>query len=115
MNSLMKLNSIPAVSVTIIAVAVMLSGPNAFSGAGEDQYKSKCAMCHASDGSGNTIMGKNLSARDLRSAEVQKKTDAQMTEIIAKGKGKMPPHDQKMSKEQISQVVAVIRELAKKH
>jgi len=46
---------------------------------------------------------------------VQSQSDAQLTDIVAKGKNKMPAYDGKLTKEQIGQVVAYIRELGKKH
>jgi mono/diheme cytochrome c family protein len=82
---------------------------------GADLFKSKCAMCHGPDGSGKTLMGEKLKIPDLRSAEVQKKTDADMKAIIAKGKDKMPAYETKLSKEQIDKLVGYIRDLAKKH
>ena len=77
-------------------------------------YKTKCAMCHGADGKGETPMGKKLNIRDLGSPEVQKQTDAELTTIISKGKGKMPPFAGKLTAEQIGQVLAHIRELGKK-
>jgi cytochrome c6 len=82
---------------------------------GADLYKSKCAMCHGPDGAGKTLMGEKLKIPDLRSAEVQKKTDADLKALIAKGKDKMPAYEAKLSKEQIDKLVVYIRDLAKKH
>jgi mono/diheme cytochrome c family protein len=45
---------------------------------------------------------------------VQKQTDAQLTEAIAKGKGKMPAYDGKLKDTDITGLVAYIRGLAKK-
>ena len=73
-------------------------------------YKTKCASCHALDGSGNTAAGKKLKVRDLRSAEVKKLSEAQMTDIIAKGKGKMPA-GKSFSAEQVKQLVAHVRSM----
>lgn len=53
-----------------------------------DVYLDKCAVCHAKDGSGNTAKGRKVKAKDLRSAEVQKMSDAELTDAIANGKGK---------------------------
>ena len=53
-------------------------------------FKTKCAPCHGADGSGQTPVGKNLKVRDLRSAEVQKLSDAEITKVLTDGKGKMP-------------------------
>ena len=83
-------------------------------GDGEATYKSKCAMCHGPDGGGDTTMGKKMKIKDLRSAEVQKQTDAQLAEIIAKGKSPMMGYEKQLDKEKIDQLVAFIRELAKK-
>jgi len=38
---------------------------------------------------------------------VQKQSDAKLTEVITKGKNKMPAYDGKLSKEQIAQLVAM--------
>lgn len=83
--------------------------------AGEDLYKSKCAACHAPDGSGNTPAGKTLGVGDLRSPDAQKLSDAQLAEIIAKGKGKMPAYEKSLTPDQIKGLVAFIRELARKN
>ena len=82
---------------------------------GESLFKSKCAMCHGADGARQTPMGKALKIPDLHSEVVQKRSDAELTEIISKGKNKMPAYDTKLSKDQITKLVACIRELAKKH
>jgi len=77
-------------------------------------YQTKCAACHAADGSGNTAAGKALMVRDLRDAEVQKQSDADLTAAIAKGKNKMPPYEKTLKPEEITSLVAYSRELAKK-
>jgi mono/diheme cytochrome c family protein len=77
-------------------------------------FKSKCVMCHGENGSGNTPSGKALQAKDLRSEETQKKSDAELAEVITKGRDKMPAFGQKLKPEQIQQLVAYIRQLAKK-
>ncbi len=78
-------------------------------------YKAKCAVCHAPDGSGNNVMGKQLGAKDLRSDEVQKKSDAELNGIITNGMGgKMPAYKDKLTADQIKGLVTYIREMAKK-
>ena len=52
----------------------------------ERLYRDRCAACHANDGSGNTPRGKAMKVPDLRSTEVQNKTDAQLFEAIVKAK-----------------------------
>jgi cytochrome c6 len=81
---------------------------------GAGDYKAKCAMCHGPDGTGSTATGKALKVRDLASPDVQSQTDAQLTEIVANGKNKMPAYKGKLTDEQIKGLVAYIRGLAKK-
>src|SRR5688572_8435509 len=52
----------------------------------EALWKSKCATCHGVGGIGDTPMGKKLKLRDLRSPEVQKMSDRDLYDLIAKGK-----------------------------
>jgi mono/diheme cytochrome c family protein len=81
----------------------------------EDTYLETCAICHGADGGGQTARGKKLKLKDLRSAEVQKLPDAQLTEIIAKGKGRdMPPYEQELGQAGVAGQVAHVRALAKK-
>jgi mono/diheme cytochrome c family protein len=78
-------------------------------------YKTKCVVCHSDDGSGSGATGKQLGAKDLRSDEVQKQTDAQLNDSIANGVGKkMPAYKGKLTDPQIKDLVGYIRELAKK-
>lgn len=71
-------------------------------------YKAKCAMCHGPDGKGG-----KMGTRDFASPEVKSETDAQLTEIITKGKGKMPSYDGKLKDTEIKDLVAYIRTLSK--
>jgi mono/diheme cytochrome c family protein len=81
----------------------------------EDVYLETCAVCHGAEGAGQTARGKKLKVKDLRSSEVQKLTDAQLTEIISKGKGKdMPPYETELGKDGVAAQVGHLRELAKK-
>ncbi len=102
----------PVLALTITALLVM---PARTQTEVEKLYKVKCAMCHAADGSGNTPAGKKLGAHDLRSPEVQKQTDEQLIETTAKGRGKMQGFAKTLRAEQIKELIAYVRELAKKH
>ena len=97
----------------VLTLALLVAAPAVFAADGAALYKSKCAMCHGADGSGQTPMGKNMKLRDLRSADVQKQTDAELVKWIADGKGKMPAYKSKMSADEINAVVAFIRTLKK--
>ncbi len=93
----------------------LMVGPAAWGdAAAEALYKQKCAPCHSADGSGNNSMGKTLKIRDLRSAEVQKQSDAELTAIISKGKNKMPAYEEKLKPEEIAGLVGYIRSIAAK-
>lgn len=81
---------------------------------GQRLFQEKCVKCHNDDGSGTTVIGKALGAADLRSADVQKKTDADFYTQIDKGKGNMPPFGSGLDKAQISELVAYVRQLGKK-
>ena|SRR5271166_4583099 len=95
-----------------MVVVALICSTYTFADAGAD-YKAKCAMCHGPTGAGDTVMGKNMKIRDFGSADVQSQTDAQLTDIITKGKGKMPSYDGKLTKEQIDGLVKWIRTLKK--
>ena len=76
-----------------------------------DLFKQKCAQCHGPDGKGQNAMGRTLKCRDLSSADVQKQTDAELTEVTANGKGKMPAYKGKLSDDQIKGLVGFMRTL----
>lgn len=100
--------------VTLLACgAIAVCSSSAVAQDAAATYKAKCAMCHGPDGKGSSI-GMKMGARDFTSADVQKQTDAQLTEVISKGKGKMPAYDGKLKDTEITGLVAYIRGLAKK-
>jgi cytochrome c6 len=74
-------------------------------------YKANCDLCHGADGSGDTGPGKAFHAKDLRSDEVRNQTDAALTEVITKGRGKMPAFATKIKPVDIQKLVAYIRSL----
>ncbi len=101
--------------ICTVAAVLLLGLPAKAQETGESLFKGKCAMCHGPDGAGKTMMGEKLKIPDLQSADVQKKSDADLKAVIVKGKDKMPAYEGKLSKEQIDSVAAFIRDLAKKH
>lgn len=76
-------------------------------------YKAKCAICHGMDGSGNTTNGKKLNTKDLRRDEAQKMSDAQLLQIILKGKNKMPAYEALLGKDKCAALVPYVRTLKK--
>jgi len=81
-------------------------------GTGAGVYKAKCVTCHGQDGSG-TPVGKSLQVADLRSPEVQKKSDAELTVAVSEGKGNMPAFKGNITDDEIHAVVMYVRTLSK--
>ena len=80
----------------------------------EANYKAKCAGCHGPDGTGNTAAGKAMKVRDFHDPEVQKETDAELTDIITNGKNKMPKYGDKLKDTEIKELAAYVHTLGKK-
>ncbi len=100
---------------TLAVVSLCLCGmPLRAAGSGEAVYKSKCASCHGADGKGETPVGKMYKLRDLGSADVQKQSDDELASIISKGKNKMPGYGRSLKEDEIKDLVAYVRTLAKK-
>jgi cytochrome c6 len=77
-------------------------------------YKSKCSSCHGDDGSGNTPAGRATAAKDFRKPEVVQEADADLEEVILKGRQKMPSYQGKLSEDQVDGLVKYIRQLQTK-
>jgi cytochrome c6 len=103
-----------AIGAATVLSLVFASVPGRAQDAGATLYKTKCAACHGADGKGETAIGKADKIRDLGSAEVQQQGDADLTAIITTGKGKMPAYGKSLKPEQVKDLVAYIRTLAKK-
>jgi mono/diheme cytochrome c family protein len=110
----MNRNLARTATLTVLLVGVVCCAAPARADDAAALYKAKCAGCHAPDGSGSTPAGKALKVSDLRADDTQKKTDAELIDVTAKGKDKMPAFKDKLTADQIKQLVAYIRELAKK-
>ena len=80
---------------------------------GKDVYGMKCKSCHGAEGQGNPAIAKmfKVEMKPLSSAEVQGMSDAQLKDIITKGKGKM--HAQNVSGSDLDNLVAYLRTLKK--
>ena len=83
--------------------------------AGHAVYDKSCKACHGNEGQGNPGIAKAMyvTIHDLGSADVQGKSDAELRKIITEGKGKMKPV-QSVPADQVPNVIAYIRSLAKK-
>ena len=107
------MKSINAKVLTIATVFAVVLSISLSAGAQDAAatFKSKCAGCHAADGTGSA-MGKKMGAHDFTTADVQKMSDAELTDIITNGKGKMPKYGS-LKPEEIKGLVAYIRTLKK--
>lgn len=103
----------------IVLAAMVLAGitflsPPAKADTAEATYKAKCAMCHGADGKGETPTGKAMKVNDFASETVQKMSDVDLTDAIAKGKGKMPAF-KTLTADQVKDLVAYVRSFGKKN
>src|SRR5712692_8516556 len=99
---------------TGLVVSVFLGVPaKADNSAAEATYKAKCAMCHGPDGKGETATGKSMKVKDFASEDVQKMSDADLTDAITKGKGKMPAY-KTLTPDQVKDLVGYVRAFGKK-
>jgi len=111
----MKISKCAVLVVVFAALSFLLIPRAAFAAdTGADLYKAKCAMCHGADAAGKPA----LKAPSLISDEAKKKSDEEITDMIANGgKEKKASHafSQKgLSADQIKSLVAYIRSLQKK-
>ena len=102
--------------LTLVGVSCCLVAPSAMQAQSDADkiYKTNCVLCHSADGSGSSPTGKAMHAKDLRSDEVQKQSDAALSEVIAKGRGKMPAFGAKIKPDDVAKLVAYVRALPNK-
>ncbi|HUX67208.1 MAG TPA: cytochrome c [Terriglobales bacterium] len=104
-------------TLAALIAAVLGTGalaPRARAQGAEDLYQHKCAICHGNDGAGHTMKGRKLKVKDLSSAAVQKLTDAQIAQVIAKGKKpNMDGFAGDFTPAQIADLVKYVRTFAK--
>lgn len=70
-------------------------------------YKSKCQMCHGPDGKGSAA-GQKMGAKPFTEL---KASDKELVEITKNGKNKMPAYKDKLTDEQITELVKYVRTL----
>ena len=96
-------------AVVFAAVAAAAPAP-AQTTEGEKIYADRCVSCHARDGSGNTARGKTLKVPDLRSVEIQKKTDDQLLQAVVAAKAH-PAYRKQIGDDGIRKVIGFMRSL----
>jgi len=111
----MNVKTIAAIALSL-AVAPLTLAPETARAAddGAALFKAKCAMCHGADGAGKPA----IKAPSLVSEPAKKKSDADLTDMIANGgKEKKAAHafsKKGVTDEQVKSLVNYIRELQKK-
>jgi cytochrome c553 len=72
----------------------------------------KCALCHGTDGTGNTAQGRSKHVPDLRSERFQKLSDAMLAKTIAERLSVMHSFTLRLTKEQMNLIIVYIHRLA---
>jgi mono/diheme cytochrome c family protein len=99
------------ISVVLACISAAISGHASPPAA---LYKTNCAPCHGVAGDASTPAGKTFKVPSFSSEAVLKETDANMLAIAKDGKGKMPAWHDKLSEQQLNDLIAYIHMLQKK-
>lgn len=99
--------------LTLLLAAVIAPVLRAGDPPGLVWVKAKCAVCHGSDGRGNTANGKKLGLSDLRNDRVQSLNDAELAKKIRGGHGRMPDFKRTLTEQQVAALAFFIRSLKK--
>jgi cytochrome c553 len=107
----------PFVVLLLIGIAPALPSAAVAEDDGASLYKLHCARCHGEDGAAKTDVRQRMEVANLRSDEVQKRSDNELFDSIALGvRHKQYPHTylyRGLAEAQIRKLVAYIRELPK--
>ena len=107
-------NSVLTMSLVFVALPLFGQTDDKQTGKGRDVFAEYCIGCHGSDGRAETDMSKKVGAADLTSDAVQQQSDSHLRTVIKEGKGKMPSFSQKLSDNEISSVLAYVRQMVKR-
>jgi len=74
-------------------------------------YQKNCEGCHTETGEGGTVKieDKQIKVPSLKSDHAMKRTDEQLTKMITNGEEQMPAFKDKMSAQEIAQMVRFVR------
>ncbi len=104
----------------VALIATLVAGaPLLFAADAKELFEKSCASCHGKDGKGETPAGKKLKAKDFTDAKGQAEMkDEQMIKAIKEGvkdgdKTKMKGFGDKLTDEEIKQLIAYIRSFKK--
>jgi cytochrome c6 len=98
-------------TVSVIIAVVLASSGAAFGADAAALWAQHCTSCHGKDGTGTTMMGKKLGLKDY--TKDQGFSDAEATNVIKNGKGKMKGYKDKLSDADVKALVAYVRSLKK--
>ena len=79
-----------------------------------DLFRNNCARCHGGDGRGETPLGNTYKTPDLTDAKWWQEhseisSSASLISIVGRGKGGMPAFGKKLSRAEITRLVAYMR------
>jgi len=101
---------------TIFFVVVFCASASVYAADVSETWNTKCAICHAKDGSGATPMGKKNGAKDYRDPKVQAAmTDADALKVTREGlpEGKMKTYKDVLTDDEIKGLIAYMRSFKK--
>ncbi len=107
-------------TIALLAAASLALATSAGAATAKENWDLHCAKCHAADGSGATKIGARLKLKDYTKADAQAAfTDAEALAAIkdgvkdAAGKFTMNPYSEKLSAEEMQELVPFVRGLKK--
>ena len=102
--------SLASLALTAVTASALLASPGDAQ-AGKAVYDSKCKTCHGANGEGNAVLAKTLKVtlKDLKSKEVQSKSDDELKKDSTAGTGKMQPV-KGLTDKQASDLIAFLRD-----
>ena len=101
--------------LVITGLNLLLMSPLSYAAeAAKTLFTNRCQGCHGPDGKGVQTMAKALNTEipDLTSKNTAKKSDADLLEVVSKGKGKMPPTGG-LSDKELKEIVSHVKSLSK--
>jgi predicted CXXCH cytochrome family protein len=102
------------VAISMMLAALAAGAAFADAKAGQAVYDKSCKSCHGADGTPNPAIVKMMKVdiHDLKSAEVQAHSDADLKKVVTDGQGKMKPIAS-VTGASLDDVVAYVRSLKK--